>query len=106
MKAALGEITLDDVVTKASNAFSTLTKGLDKIATAFTLTTNSVTAFFEGFAVGVKGFASAFLYTSGEIIYGWTKMAEVVSHLNLLSLPWKRSTTCAPLEGVCDLSGR
>ena len=79
VKAALGEITLDDVVTKASNAFSTLTKGLDKIATAFTLTTNSVTAFFEGFAVGVKGFASAFLYTSGEIIYGWTKMAEVVS---------------------------
>ena len=79
IKKAVGEITLDDVVTKASNAFSTLTKGLDKIATAFTLTTNSVTAFFEGFAVGVKGFASAFLYTSGEIIYGWTKMAEVVS---------------------------
>ncbi len=79
VKAALGEITLDDVVTKASSAFSTLTKGLDKITTAFTLTTNSVTAFFEGFAVGVKGFASAYLYTSGEIIYGWTKMAEVVS---------------------------
>ena len=78
IKKAVGDITLDDVVTKSSEAFSALTKGLDTIAKAFTVTTNSVTAFFEGFQVGVKGFASGFLYTVGEIIYGYGKIAETV----------------------------
>ncbi|WP_175404742.1 hypothetical protein, partial [Endozoicomonas atrinae] len=48
------------------------------LKTTFTVTGNTVTFFFNSFTLAVKGFATAFLYTIGEIIFGWGKLAEVV----------------------------
>ena len=47
------------------------------------MTGNTISFFFNSFTLGVKGFASAFLYTIGEIIYGWGKIAEVLGADNI-----------------------
>ncbi|WP_067521614.1 tape measure protein [Endozoicomonas ascidiicola] len=80
---ALSGITLEDFVARLQSGFTTITTVLDKVKTTFTVTSNTISFFFNSFSLAVKGFASAFLYTIGEIIYGWGKIAEVMGADNI-----------------------
>ncbi len=78
IQSALSGLSFDGFVSKVETSFATLTTVMDKLKTTFTVTGNTVTFFFNSFTLAVKGFATAFLYTIGEIIFGWGKLAEVV----------------------------
>ena len=78
IQSALSGLSFDRFVSKVETSFATLTTVMDKLKTTFTVTGNTVTFFFNSFTLAVKGFATAFLYTIGEIIFGWGKLAEVV----------------------------
>ncbi len=78
IQSALSGLSFDGFVSKVETSFSTITTVMDKLKTTFTVTGNTVTFFFNSFTLAVKGFATAFLYTIGEIIFGWGKLAEVV----------------------------
>ncbi|WP_066016824.1 tape measure protein [Endozoicomonas atrinae] len=78
IQSALSGLSFDGFVSKVETSFATITTVMDKLKTTFTVTGNTVTFFFNSFTLAVKGFATAFLYTIGEIIFGWGKLAEVV----------------------------
>ncbi len=78
IQSALSGLSFDGFVSKVETSFATLTTVMNKLKTTFTVTGNTVTFFFNSFTLAVKGFATAFLYTIGEIIFGWGKLAEVV----------------------------
>lgn len=78
IQTALTGLSFDGLVSKIETSFATITTVMDKLKTTFTVTSNTVTFFFNSFTLAVKGFTTAFLYTIGEIIYGWGKLAEVV----------------------------
>ncbi len=78
IQSALSGLSFDGFVSKIETSFATLTTVMDKLKITFTVTGNTVTFFFNSFTLAVKGFATAFLYSIGEIIFGWGKLAEVV----------------------------
>ncbi|WP_419533709.1 tape measure protein [Endozoicomonas sp.] len=78
IQSALSGLSFDGFASKVETSFSTITTVMGKLKTTFTVTGNTVTFFFNSFTLAVKGFATAFLYTIGEIIFGWEKLAEVV----------------------------
>ncbi len=78
IQSALSGLSFDGFVSKVETSFATLTTVMGKLKTTFTVTGNTVTFFFNSFTLAVKGFATAFLYTIGEIIFGWGKLADVV----------------------------
>ncbi|WP_419832787.1 tape measure protein [Endozoicomonas atrinae] len=78
IQSALSGLSFDGFVSKVETSVATITTVMDKLKTTFTVTGNTVTFFFNSFTLAVKGFATAFLYTIGEIIFGWGKLAEVV----------------------------
>ena len=83
VRHSLSGLTFDGVVSRMQSAFATITTVLGKLKTAFTVTGNTLSFFFNSFTIAVKGFATAFLYTIGEIIYGWGKIAEVLGADNI-----------------------
>ena len=78
MQTALSRLSFDGVVARLQTGFSVITSALNKLSSTFTVTSNTIRFFFNSFSVAVKGFATGFLYTIGEIINGWGKLAEVV----------------------------
>ena len=78
IQTALSRLSFDGVVARLQTSFATISVVLNKLSTTFTVTSNAISFFFNSFAVAVKGFATGFLYTIGEIINGWGKLAEVV----------------------------
>lgn len=80
---SLSGLTFDGVVNRIQSVFATITTVLGKLKTVFSVTGNTISFFFNSFTVAVKGFATAFLYTISEIIYGWGKIAEVLGADNI-----------------------
>ena len=78
IQSAMSRLSFDGVVARLQTGFSVIGSTLNKLSTTFTVTNNTIRFFFNSFAVAVKGFATGFLYTIGEIINGWGKLAEVV----------------------------
>ena len=78
IQTALSRLSFDEVVARLQAGFSVVNSALNKLSSTFTITGNTISFFFNSFSVAVKGFATGFLYTIGEIINGWGKLAEVV----------------------------
>ena len=78
IRLSLSQIRFDDFVANIQSSFNTVSTILGSLRGAFSTAGNTIKLFFNGFTVTVKGFASGFAYTIGEIIYGWSKLAEVV----------------------------
>ena len=78
VRSALSDISFEQVIIRAQEGFATLKASMEALQSTFSVAGNTITFFFNSFTVAVKGFATAFLYTIGEIIFGWGKLAEVV----------------------------
>ena len=78
IQTALSRLSFDGVVARLQAGFSVIGSALNKLSSTFIVTSNTISFFFNSFSVAVKGFATGFLYTIGEIINGWGKLAEVV----------------------------
>ncbi|WP_067582832.1 tape measure protein [Endozoicomonas ascidiicola] len=78
VRHTLSGLTFEGVVARIQTGFAAITGVMGKLQTTFTVTSNTVSFFFNSLSLAVKGFAATFLYTVGEIIYGWGKIAEVL----------------------------
>ena len=80
IQTVLTRLSFDDVVARLQTSFTTISTVLNKLLSTFTFISKKINFFFNSFAVTEKSFVPAFLYSIGENINGWGKLAEVVDN--------------------------